>query len=141
MLSAGLDRADEMLADAIDRVKTSREDRPLVAVGGGSILVPERLPGISEIHRPAHHDVANAIGAAIASVSGEVDRIFHLGGGGRHAAIDEHREVAVEHRKRLHVRDAQLQPDVRDHGRLGPRGLVLERDRRHEQHVRAAHAV
>jgi len=89
LLSAALDRADAMLADAIDRVKTSREDRPLVAVGGGSILVPERLPGISEIHRPDHHDVANAIGAAIASVSGEVDRIFHLGPGGRHAAIDE----------------------------------------------------
>ena len=96
MLSAGLDRADEMLADAIDRVKTSREDRPLVAVGGGSILVPERLPGISEIHRPDHHDVANAIGAAIASVSGEVDRIFHLGPGGRHAAIDEASAEATE---------------------------------------------
>jgi N-methylhydantoinase A/oxoprolinase/acetone carboxylase beta subunit len=78
-----------MLADAIDLVKTSREDRPLIAVGGGSILVPDALPGISEIHRPDHHDVANAIGAAIASVSGEVDRIFHLGPGGRRAAVDE----------------------------------------------------
>jgi N-methylhydantoinase A/oxoprolinase/acetone carboxylase beta subunit len=89
LLAEALERSDAMLAEAIDRVKTSREDRPLIAVGGGSILVPEELSGVSEIHRPDHHDVANAIGAAIASVSGEVDRIFHLGPGGRHAAIEE----------------------------------------------------
>jgi N-methylhydantoinase A/oxoprolinase/acetone carboxylase beta subunit len=89
VLAAAMRRSDAMLAEAIDRVKTSREDRPLIAVGGGSILVPEELPGVSEIHRPDHFDVANAIGAAIASVSGEVDRIFHLGSGGRQAAIEE----------------------------------------------------
>jgi N-methylhydantoinase A/oxoprolinase/acetone carboxylase beta subunit len=89
LLADALRRSDDMLAEAIDHVKTSREDRPLIAVGGGSILIPDRLPGISEIHRPPHHDVANAIGAAIAAVSGEVDRIFHLGGGGRRAAIEE----------------------------------------------------
>src|SRR5262249_54650196 len=66
MLSEALARADVMLAEAIDRVKTSREDRALVAVGGGSILVPDRIPGISEVIRPEHYDVANAVGAAIA---------------------------------------------------------------------------
>ena len=80
-------------------MKTSREDRPLVAVGGGSILLPNELTGVSEIHRPAHHEVANAIGAAIAPVSGEVDRIVHPGPGGREAAIeraaDEARDRAV----------------------------------------------
>jgi N-methylhydantoinase A/oxoprolinase/acetone carboxylase beta subunit len=96
VLTAALERADAMLAEAIDRVKTSREDRPLIAVGGGSILIPDALPGISEIHRPDHHDVANAIGAAIASVSGEVDRIFHLGPGGRLAAIEEASSEALE---------------------------------------------
>jgi hypothetical protein len=39
--------------------------------------------------RPRHFDVANAIGAAIASVSGQVDRIFHLGPGGREALLAE----------------------------------------------------
>ena len=77
-----------MLAEAVDRVKTSREDRPLIAVGGG-ILVPDEVPGVSEVHRPDHFDVANAIGAAIASASGEVDRIFNLGTAGREAAIAE----------------------------------------------------
>jgi N-methylhydantoinase A/oxoprolinase/acetone carboxylase beta subunit len=49
---------------------------PLVAVGGGAFLVPERLPGVSEVIHVPHHDVANAVGAAIAQVSGEVDQIF-----------------------------------------------------------------
>jgi hypothetical protein len=65
-------------------------------VGGGSPLVPDRLPGVSEILRPDHHDVANAIGAAIASVSGQVDRIFQPGPGGRTAMLDEARQVAIE---------------------------------------------
>jgi N-methylhydantoinase A/oxoprolinase/acetone carboxylase beta subunit len=88
-LAVALAAAERMLADAIDRVKTSREPRPLIAVGGGSVLVPDGLPGVSEVHRPDHFDVANAIGAAIASVSGEVDRIVNLGSGSRDAAVEE----------------------------------------------------
>jgi hypothetical protein len=86
-----------MLADAIDRVKTAKGDRALVAVGGGSILVPDDIPGVSEVIRPEHFDAANAIGAAIASVSGQVDRIFHFGADGRTAALAEAREEAREH--------------------------------------------
>ena len=97
VLGRALAAAETMLADAVDRVKTSREPRPLIAVGGGSVLVPDEIPGVSEVHRPAHFDVANAIGAAIASVSGEVDRIVHLGAGGREAAVEE---VADEARAR-----------------------------------------
>ena len=96
MLTEALARADVMLAEAIDRVKTSQEDRPLIAVGGGSILVPDRIPGVSEIVRPEHFDAANAVGAAIASVSGQVDRIFHLGADGRQAVLDEARDEARE---------------------------------------------
>jgi N-methylhydantoinase A/oxoprolinase/acetone carboxylase beta subunit len=89
--------ADVRLAEAIDRIKTSKGDLPLIAVGGGSILVPDSIPGVSEVIRPDHFDVANAIGAAIASVSGSVDRIFHLGPGGRQAVLDEACDEAREH--------------------------------------------
>ena len=34
------------------------------------------LPGVSEVIRVPHASVANAVGAAIAQVSGEVDQIF-----------------------------------------------------------------
>jgi N-methylhydantoinase A/oxoprolinase/acetone carboxylase beta subunit len=96
LLSGALARTDVMLADAIDRMKTSREDRPLIAVGGGSILIPDRIPGVSEVIRPEHFDTANAVGAAIASVSGQVDRIFHIGATGRQAALDEASDEARE---------------------------------------------
>jgi N-methylhydantoinase A/oxoprolinase/acetone carboxylase beta subunit len=95
-LTEALARADVMLAEAIDRMKTSKDARPLIAVGGGSILVPDQVPGVSEIIRPEHFDAANAVGAAIASVSGQVDRIFHVGAGGREAVLGEAQEDARE---------------------------------------------
>lgn len=97
LLMAAARAADTQLADAIDRVKTSRGDLTLIAVGGGSILIPDELPGVSEVIRPDHFDAANAIGAAIASVSGQVDRIFHFGPGGRTAALDEASQEARDH--------------------------------------------
>jgi len=97
LLQAAVRAADAQLADAIDRVKTARGDLTLIAVGGGSILIPDELAGVSEVVRPEHFDAANAIGAAIASVSGQVDRIFHFGPGGRKAALDEARDEARDH--------------------------------------------
>ncbi|MBX5477158.1 MAG: hypothetical protein IRZ18_08575 [Clostridia bacterium] len=80
--------------EAVDRIKTSAAAVPVVAVGGGSILLPDRLEGVSEIDRPEHYEVANAIGAAIAQVSGTVDRIFSLEKRSREAALAEARENA-----------------------------------------------
>ena len=97
LLEAASSAADAQLADAIDRVKTAKGDLTLIAVGGGSILIPDELPGVSEVIRPEHFDAANAIGAAIASVSGQVDRIFHFGPGGRKAALDEASAEARDH--------------------------------------------
>ena len=97
LLEAASRAADGELADAIDRVKTAKGDLTLIAVGGGSILIPDELPGVSEVIRPDHFDAANAIGAAIASVSGQVDRIFHFGPGGRAAALDEASQDARDH--------------------------------------------
>jgi len=65
-----------MLEDAIDRMKNEAGDVPLVVVGGGAFLVPDRLDGVSQVIRIAHGDCANAVGAAIAQVSGECDQIF-----------------------------------------------------------------
>ena len=97
LLERALELSDSMLAEAVDRMKTSRGDCPLIAVGGGSLLVPDNLPGVSEVIRPDHYEVANAIGAAIASVSGQVDRIFYLDKeGGRLGALEEAQSDARE---------------------------------------------
>jgi N-methylhydantoinase A/oxoprolinase/acetone carboxylase beta subunit len=76
------------LAAAADRSRISPEPIPVIAVGGGSILMPERL-GELEVIRPEHYAVANAIGAAIAQTSGEVDRIYSLENRSREAALAE----------------------------------------------------
>jgi len=74
---------------AVDRMKTSPELVPVVVVGGGSILVPSDLEGASEVYKPDHYEVANAVGVAIAEVSGEVDRIYSLDDQERDAAMDD----------------------------------------------------
>jgi hypothetical protein len=65
-----------MLEETVDRMKTEAGDVPLVAVGGGAFLVPDELDGVSQVIRVPHGDCANAVGAAIAQVSGEVDQIY-----------------------------------------------------------------
>ena len=64
---------------AIDRVKTSKEDRALVAVGGGSILVPDHIPGISEVIRPDTSTPPTPWELPLPRSAAQVDRIFHLG--------------------------------------------------------------
>ena len=67
-----------LLDDAIDRMKTAPGDIPMILVGGGSVLVSEKPAGVSEMLRPEYAGVANAIGAAIGQVSGEIDRIYNI---------------------------------------------------------------
>lgn len=79
---------------SIDQMKTSPEDVPVAVVGGGSILLPGTLEGAARVAEPDHFDVANAIGAAISQVSGQVDRIFSLDELERDTAVQEAREEA-----------------------------------------------
>jgi hypothetical protein len=51
--------------------------------------------GASTLIRPAHSSVANAIGAAIAQVGGEIDRVFSLEHRSRDDALDEARREAM----------------------------------------------
>jgi N-methylhydantoinase A/oxoprolinase/acetone carboxylase beta subunit len=79
-----------------DRMKASRHSLPLIAVGGGSHLVPEDVPGVSKVVRPNHHAVANAYGAAIAEASGTIDRVYRYEERGREACLEEARALASD---------------------------------------------
>ncbi len=81
--------------EAIDRVKTENGNIPLVLVGGGSILISEKVPGTTETIVPEHAGVANAIGASIAQVSGEIDKVFLYAQQGREASLEEARQEAT----------------------------------------------
>jgi N-methylhydantoinase A/oxoprolinase/acetone carboxylase beta subunit len=93
-LSAVIPLVDAQLADAIDRAKGAVGLTPLVVVGGAGMLVPDRLEGVSEVVRPPDHEVANAIGAAIAPVSGQADRICPNRPDLRSRALEEARAQA-----------------------------------------------
>jgi N-methylhydantoinase A/oxoprolinase/acetone carboxylase beta subunit len=90
--AAVLAEAARMLEEGVDRMKADAAPVPLLAVGGGAFLVPDTLPGVSEVLRPANAAVANAVGAAIAQVSGEADQVFQ--GLSRHEALAEAERIA-----------------------------------------------
>ncbi len=66
----------DCLDTAIDRIKANAEALPVVLVGGGSILVQRSLARASMMITPDHFEVANAIGASIAQISGDVDNVY-----------------------------------------------------------------
>jgi len=87
----------DIVADAVDRIKTTADDVPVVLVGGGSMLIQEAPVGVSTLHRPDHAGVANAIGAAIGQVSADVDRIYMIAStDDREAAFAEVRQLATQ---------------------------------------------
>jgi N-methylhydantoinase A/oxoprolinase/acetone carboxylase beta subunit len=103
-LVAGLDRQlvddtidliQAMSETAVDRMKTSAGDVPVIVVGGGSVLISRPIAGASEMVKPPHFEAANAVGAAIAQISGEVDRVYSLEGLTREQALDDAKAEAT----------------------------------------------
>ena len=87
LVSRGKLRMNQMIEDAIDRVKTSSNEPALVLVGGGSHLFDESaIKGCSAVIKPKYSEVANAVGAALSQVSGVAEEIV----------ASEDREDAVE---------------------------------------------
>ncbi|MGO1320820.1 MAG: hydantoinase/oxoprolinase N-terminal domain-containing protein [Galactobacter sp.] len=91
-----LTRISERVAEAVDRMRTSSDALPVVAVGGGSILLPDELPMFPEVHRPENYAVANAIGASIAQAGGEIDKVYSVAPGGREDLVKSVRQEAVD---------------------------------------------
>ena len=71
----GLQTIHENLNQGIEKMMPSSDPLPVVLVGGGAILVSEKLTAASQMHCPEHSGVANAIGAAIAQIGGETERL------------------------------------------------------------------
>ena len=94
-VDAARDRIRAMVERGIDRIKTSADPVPVVLVGGGTVLLGHELAGASQIIKPEHASVANAIGAAIAQAGGEVDHVYSLDGTTREAVLAEARAEAT----------------------------------------------
>jgi N-methylhydantoinase A/oxoprolinase/acetone carboxylase beta subunit len=87
LVAMAVDEIHRLAEEALDRMKTSAEASRVILVGGGSVLIDRDLKGVRDLTVPAQAGVANAIGAAIAQVSGEVDRIFSYESLGRDGAL------------------------------------------------------
>jgi len=95
LVDRALDEIQRSVDVAVDRMKTSADALPVILVGGGSILIGRPIQGASEVIKPEHFAVANAIGAAIAQIGGEVDRVFSLETMTRDQALDSAKQEAV----------------------------------------------
>lgn len=132
-----MEHIDERIAAAADRMRAGPAPLPVLLVGGGSVLLGSALPGGLEVHLPPHFEVANAVGAAIAQVSGSCERIFPLARVAREDALaevsqlardaavsagaepDSVRIVDIEEVAMAYLPDAQTRIKVRAVGELG----------------------
>lgn len=95
LIGSAVGRIHSMLEEGIDRIKTNDGPAPLILVGGGTILVKRKLAGVSEELVPERAGVANAIGASIAQVGGEIDKVYSYEKLSRKKAIDAAEQRAV----------------------------------------------
>ena len=95
LVTATMARIQAMAEGAVDRMKTSAAPIPVIVVGGGSILIAKPIAGASEMVKPPHFEAANAVGAAIAQISGEVDRVYALAAMSRDDAVDDAKAEAT----------------------------------------------
>jgi N-methylhydantoinase A/oxoprolinase/acetone carboxylase beta subunit len=89
-------RMHQMLDQNIEMMKPGGKAMPVILVGGGSVLVTGGLQAASAIHRPENAGVANAIGAAIAQIGGESERLVSYREVPRDDAIAKVKQAATQ---------------------------------------------
>ncbi|GFF54200.1 hypothetical protein IFM58399_09767 [Aspergillus lentulus] len=89
-------RIKEMLEGIIEQMKVSAAPVHVILVGGGALLVTEDLDGVDKCIQPIHQGAANAVGAAIAKVSGEIDMIEILDGKDERAVLEAAQQKAID---------------------------------------------
>lgn len=83
--AGALEGVGALVRRAVDRAGGA-DALQVILVGGGAWLARAGLAGQAVVV-PAHHEVANAVGAATAPASGEVDRVIALEGISRQEAL------------------------------------------------------
>ncbi|KAI5296216.1 hypothetical protein KEM52_005086 [Ascosphaera acerosa] len=89
-------RIKRIFTAAVDDMKISDLPVTLLLVGGGSIVYMDEVHCVARCIIPPHHDSANAVGAAMAKVCGEVDVIEIMEGRDEHAVLDSVKAAAIE---------------------------------------------
>ncbi|KAI8270406.1 putative D-/L-hydantoinase subunit A [Colletotrichum sp. SAR11_239] len=89
-------RIKTMLEGVIEQMKVSAAPVHVLLVGGGALLVTEDLDGVEKCIQPIHQGAANAVGAAIGKISGEVDVIEILEGRDEKAVVTATCQKAID---------------------------------------------
>lgn len=91
-----LDAIRRLIEDAIDAMKLSGDDSDVILVGGGSVILPNKLAGAARTIKPNHFGCANAIGSAISKVSGTFEKLINYDEIPRDEALKQAKEEAIE---------------------------------------------
>ena len=91
-----MDAIRELVEDSIDVMKVSSDDLDVILVGGGSIILPEKLAGARSVTKPNFFGTANAIGSAISKVSGTYEALINYDELPREQALEKAKGEAVE---------------------------------------------
>ncbi|KAL0783434.1 hypothetical protein CaCOL14_001340 [Colletotrichum acutatum] len=96
VLEKARQRIKKMLEGVIEQMKVSAAPVHVLLVGGGALLVTDNLEGVEKCIQPIHQGAANAVGAAIGKVSGEVDVIEILEGRDEKAVVAATCQKAID---------------------------------------------
>ncbi|WP_370455128.1 hydantoinase/oxoprolinase N-terminal domain-containing protein [Planomicrobium sp. CPCC 101079] len=95
LVQKGIAKIQEMVLNACEKIKTSPEPLPIVLVGGGSVIMPAQQDDSVKLIKPENFGCANALGAAIAEASGEVDGLWPMEKRTRDEIIELAKEQAI----------------------------------------------
>lgn len=85
-----------LIEDSVDAMKVSNADVEIVLVGGGSIILPDKIAGASKVIKPKHFGCANAIGSAISKVSGTFEKLMNYEELPREESLEKAKSEAIE---------------------------------------------
>ena len=85
-----------MLNEGVEKMMPTSEQFPVIMVGGGAVLATEKLDAAAKMLTPENSGVANAIGAAIAQIGGEVERLVNYRETPRDEVLEEVSAEATE---------------------------------------------
>ena len=90
-----MDAIRMLVEDSVDAMKVSNADVDLILVGGGSIILPEKISGAATVLKPAHFGCANAIGSAISKVSGTYEKLMNYDELPREQSLEKAKQEAI----------------------------------------------
>ena len=91
-----MDAIRALVEDSVDAMKVSNADVDLILVGGGSIILPEKIHGAASVLKPEHFGCANAIGSAISKVSGTYEKLMNYDELPREQSLEKAKNEAIE---------------------------------------------